>query len=414
MDIFIYGLYNNFDEKIRYVGKTNNVKRRITDHITEAKSGKYPHFPKNRWILKTINENGKILAKVLEVTDEKNWKEREQFWIEHFRTLYGKENLNLSAGGDGFTAHDFLRYDECKKWAEENVPTIKTEMGWKEETTKLTFPEFIPHHPELVYDDFSWFDFFAKPRKPKLLNVYGIDEIKKIIKRNKLLNLREVREFFSKDFLFPKVESFNKAGFDIKKFLEETWYVSYDALKRYIIRFFPDIKSLSNFQKVHKKMNARIPFYLKEKYGKTFDDFEFLKYRRRGEDTYHVFRDFYSYEEAKDKVRPFNFKNSIDFRKRVMILDGFDPMIPHSPEIVYKDKGWAGWEDFLGYISNRRRKNCDLEAFVRYMKLYHPEIHNSTSYKKMFDTKTVSKNLPKRPDIKYHLEWKKLFNLIKS
>ena len=413
MDIFIYGLYNSFDSEIRYIGKTNNVKRRITDHIIEAKSGNYSHFPKNRWILKTIAENGKVLAKVLEITDEENWKEREQYWIKYFRSLPGKENLNLSDGGDGFVAHDFLSYEECKKWVKENIPTIKSETKWKKEVAKSTFPDCIPRHPELVYDNFSWFDFFEKPRKEKLLDVFSIDEVKKIIRRNKLVNIQEVREFFCKDFLFPKPQTFNKVGFDLKRFLDEMWYVDYDVLKRYILMFFPEIKSLNDFQKEHKKMNKRIPYYLKEKYGEVFDDFAFLKYRRRGSDTYHVFRDFYSYEEAKVKVKPFDFKNSVDFRKRVIGFKELDPMIPHSPEIVYKDKGWAGWEDFLGYTSNKRRKDCTLETFIRYMRLYHPEVHNSTSYKKMFDTKTISKNIPKRPDIKYHLEWKKLFNMIK-
>ena len=46
------------------------------------------------------------------------------------------------------------------------------------------------------------------------------------------------------------------------------------------------------------------------------------------------------------------------------------------------------------------------------MKIYHKDIQNSKQYKQMFVNQNISKNLPKRPDIKYKMKWKDLFKLI--
>jgi excinuclease UvrABC nuclease subunit len=35
--IFIYGLYINENNEIRYVGKTNNLMKRLKEHINQAK-----------------------------------------------------------------------------------------------------------------------------------------------------------------------------------------------------------------------------------------------------------------------------------------------------------------------------------------------------------------------------------------
>lgn len=414
MKIYIYGLYNTFSDEIRYIGKTNNLKRRLSEHIREAKSEKYSYFPKNKWILKTLSKNGKIKIKTIEVTNEIEWEIREKFWIEYYRKNSSNKNLNIRDGGEGFCEQFFLGYIDCKNWVNENLPAINTEKKWKLYVKENILPDNIPHSPSEYYENFSWEDFFGKNKKNKLFDCFTINDLKQIIRNKKLYTFSDFSNFFKKDYKIPKKSVFLENGFDIIKYLKETWFVDYSVFKQYIKIFFPNIISINDFKKEHKKMSKRIPFYLKKYYGNDFDNFEFLNFKRRGNETYHVFRDFYSYEECKKIVLKMGFKNSVDFRMKVINIKDLDPRIPHSPEIVYINKGWNGWEDFLGYKSNKRRKKCDLNLFVRYMRIFHKNVKNSEDYRKMYISKNVSKNLPKRPDVKYKMKWKDLFDLINN
>lgn len=407
--MYIYGLYNSFSDEIRYIGKTNNIKRRLSEHIQEAKSNKYNHFPKNRWILKTLASNGKINIKILETTDDASWPEREKYWIKYYKNI-SSNILNISEGGEGFNKN-FLSYKECKKWVKNNLNNVKTENEWKSFVKKNILPKTIPHNPSACYENFSWNDFLGNRKKEKLFNCFSVKDLKKIIKREKIYTFKDFSKYFS-NYQIPKETTFQKQGFDIKSFFKETWFVDYSVFKRYILIFFPNVISLNTFKKEHKNMSKRIPFYLEKYYGDDFDNFNFLNFKKCGNDTYHTFRNFYSYEKSKKIVSKMGFKNSIDFKKRINTFTELDPQIPHSPDDVYLNKGWKGWEDFLNYESNKRRKKCNLKLFVRYMKIYHKDIQNSKQYKQMFINQNISKNLPKRPDIKYKMKWKDLFKLI--
>ena len=56
--IFIYGLYEIGKENIRYVGKTNNIKKRLSEHINDSKRNNKTH--KQNWIRSILNR-GEIL-----------------------------------------------------------------------------------------------------------------------------------------------------------------------------------------------------------------------------------------------------------------------------------------------------------------------------------------------------------------
>lgn len=90
--VYIYGL--TFNNVIRYVGKSENLEKRIKDHFFEAYNSKNKSYnlPKSRWIRKHID----IKYVILEECTKDNWAEREIFWISNLPNL-----LNLSKGGDG-------------------------------------------------------------------------------------------------------------------------------------------------------------------------------------------------------------------------------------------------------------------------------------------------------------------------
>lgn len=91
--VFIYALIDPRNNEIKYVGKTNNVKRRFYQHLTE--DGKYK---KVRWINKLLSLKIKpIMIELDEVLqcDEDFWKTH---WISLIKS-WGFELLNHTNGG---------------------------------------------------------------------------------------------------------------------------------------------------------------------------------------------------------------------------------------------------------------------------------------------------------------------------
>ena len=55
---------------------------------------------------------------------------------------------------------------------------------------------------------------------------------------------------------------------------------------------------------------------------------------------------FLSYKIAQAKIRKFKLANRQEFRKWIKTYKAFD--LPKAPSIVYKNKGWKNWSEFLG------------------------------------------------------------------
>ena len=95
--VYIYALVCPLAKSIRYVGRTcMNVHKRLSDHFCES-----PHTHKGRWLSKLKKLKLKPVIKILEICNNKNWKEREQFWISRYKSE-GYNLTNISKGGDGF------------------------------------------------------------------------------------------------------------------------------------------------------------------------------------------------------------------------------------------------------------------------------------------------------------------------
>ena len=61
------------------------------------------------------------------------------------------------------------------------------------------------------------------------------------------------------------------------------------------------------------------------------------------------------FEEARDFVRELGLKNQSEWRN--LPKDSLPPDIPVNPVIVYANKGWAGWGDWLGTGRTRVSKS---------------------------------------------------------
>ena len=63
-ETYIYSLSNE-DDVIRYIGKSNNLKDRLSEHINESKKG--VNTRKNRWILPSLNNDKTIKIKIIDI-----------------------------------------------------------------------------------------------------------------------------------------------------------------------------------------------------------------------------------------------------------------------------------------------------------------------------------------------------------
>ena len=93
----IYGLCDPITQQLRYVGKTNDPKKRLQAHLRcREKEKSYL----TNWIksLKAAGRKPEIF--VIEDIPEAEWQEAEQFWISYFRAI-GANLVNMLPGGMG-------------------------------------------------------------------------------------------------------------------------------------------------------------------------------------------------------------------------------------------------------------------------------------------------------------------------
>lgn len=123
---FIYGLVDPRTDKVRYVGKTYDLKGRLRSHMWCALHPEGvidPESYKHRWIRKLHSLGIKPTIKLLEETIYSQANDREKYWIK----FYGRENLtNNNDGGDdpkyfkNISIYDYTklhenRYRICEK-----------------------------------------------------------------------------------------------------------------------------------------------------------------------------------------------------------------------------------------------------------------------------------------------------------
>lgn len=94
--VFIYCLKHPQTNEIRYIGKANNVRKRLLSHLVDSKTRKTPIY---FWINKLKSEGLKPIIEVLVETDSENWQRFEIETISQFKKA-GYRLLNLADGGN--------------------------------------------------------------------------------------------------------------------------------------------------------------------------------------------------------------------------------------------------------------------------------------------------------------------------
>ena len=101
--MYIYGLTDPITQELRYIGYTSrSLIERFGAHLSPSKLKNKTH--KNHWIKSLLRNNIKPEIFVIQETNEKEWKEDEQFNIAYFRSV-GCRLTNQTLGGEGVLGH---------------------------------------------------------------------------------------------------------------------------------------------------------------------------------------------------------------------------------------------------------------------------------------------------------------------
>lgn len=95
MTDYIYTLSDPRNNKVRYVGKTDNPKRRLAAHIIDKDV-----CHRTNWIKQLTKNNLEPIMTIIEkVAKNQSWEDRERYWISHYRSI-GCNLTNMTDGGD--------------------------------------------------------------------------------------------------------------------------------------------------------------------------------------------------------------------------------------------------------------------------------------------------------------------------
>lgn len=350
---YIYGLYEiGKEDEIRYIGKTDNPRKRIRDHKNDKRRTSY----KSSWIKSVVSKGSDVGIRVLKVSSQELWKKVEIETIKEYRE---KHNLvNLTDGGDGKMFNKYNKsFDECKTWLKLNKPEWVTRMvDYKKWSKMKKFPDFLPKAPNKVFPDWTyWGDYLgtgnihAHNRKDIYLSY---EEAKKYLKENfDFKNSMDFRRCKEIPLFIPKnPKNIYKELFDWEDFIgyeskirKGNDYLDFESAKIWIKENYGKI-TVAEYRKKSKE-NTLSDFLPKkpERYYKNFKWSEYLFANQRNKS-----KEFYmNFNEARKISRSLNINTNKEWREWCKNKPEEFIRLPSAPDYVYKEE-WTNWYDWLG------------------------------------------------------------------
>jgi hypothetical protein len=178
---------------------------------------------------------------------------------------------------------------------------------------------------------------------------------------------------------------------------KESIFLSYDESINWIKNSGLSIKSIKQYKEWSKTSN--FPNFLPKAPDRVFSEWTtWGDYLGTGIISTLDRRKYYlSYDESKKYLKDnFNLNNSSEFKKSEIPV-----FIPKKPYRIYTE--WCGWEDFLGYKSNIRKKDHKYLSYEEAKKWIRENLPNLTSkkYSNLCKSNKIPTFLHKKPYIKY-------------
>ena len=130
MKTYIYTLTDPNTNKVRYIGKTINIKRRYYCHINKKSNLRLGNFYLKNWLLSLLNKGQKPILEVIDECDS-DWEELEQYWIAQFKA-WGFKLANLTEGGEG--SFGYKKTEEQKKQLSNSLKALKRKLSEQHKT----------------------------------------------------------------------------------------------------------------------------------------------------------------------------------------------------------------------------------------------------------------------------------------
>lgn len=132
MKTFIYTLSDPITLKVRYVGKSNNPKKRLYDHLSLCYS---THTHKNNWIKSLLENKTKPILDIIDEVNIDDWQFWEKYWIAKLKEN-GESLTNHTDGGNGMVKHSYNSIESMrirhKEFPNYNKSSDKTHIIDKE------------------------------------------------------------------------------------------------------------------------------------------------------------------------------------------------------------------------------------------------------------------------------------------
>jgi hypothetical protein len=335
---FIYGLYSTRDNEIRYVGKSNNPKSRLKDHVWASRV-KRDNTHKACWIRKELNDGYTIQYNILETCDITEWAQKEIEYIKIYPNL-----TNHDKGGFGGSPISYdMSYDELKEWVDHNLPkTVNTRFKWVEyiKSNELTN---IPLTPNKVYRDRGWISWanLLNTKNHRNIKYVSYEEFKQWVRDNvaNTINFRCIVKPIGIPCNPERIYKEWVGWYDCLPNCRVTNidYWSYDKAKQYLNEKYGKITG-DTFRSLHK--NHELPIEIPKKPERVYDNFSYKTFLNPN------YVEYIDYQSAKKIVHGLNIQNNRAWREFTKSVD-FPTNIPKSPETTYREF-WVSWYEWLG------------------------------------------------------------------
>ena len=144
---FIYALTCPISNKVRYVGQTIDLNKRMNSHINYSKNHS---THKANWINSLLKENLEPNIMVLEECDSNDVNDREIYWIKRFRDS-GHNLTNSTNGGEGTVGHIFS--DEHRRKLSESSKGRKHSKETKNKIRNIMISDNSPVKGRIFSDE---------------------------------------------------------------------------------------------------------------------------------------------------------------------------------------------------------------------------------------------------------------------
>lgn len=313
--------------------------------------------------------------------------------------------------------YDFPQKSKRKKWRPyseakifSNSLNLTSLPQWKEYIRNNKIPDDIPRTPERTYKNYgwvSWMDWlgYEIPLHMQKQAWLPYEEARKIIHKLAFQSQKEWRRY-SKTSSRPHNIPANPDAIyrdqgwvnwqhwlgykEMNKHMPHEW-LPYEEAKKFIHTL--GLKSQHEWQ-VYLRNNQLPPGIPRDPYHvyEGLNMYDWLGYKPK---------EWLPYKEARKYSRSLKLKNCNEWYKHAKTCKNFPDNIPHSARNFYKDKGWKGWEDWLG----RPKKYILFKSARR--KVRKMGIESEDEWFDLCKKDQIPDNIPVNPQIVYEKEgWK--------